>query len=38
MEISGADIILAPQYVLTTKDYFVYKSINCKVIDFSVVR
>lgn len=26
-----ADIILAPQYVLTTTDYFVYKSINCKV-------
>lgn len=31
---SGADIILAPQYVLTTKDYFVYKSINCKVKGF----
>lgn len=29
-----ADIILAPQYVLTTKDYFVYKSINCKVKGF----
>ena len=27
----NADIILAPQYVVTTKDYFVYKSINCKV-------
>ena len=26
-----ADIILAPQYVLTTKDYFFYKSINCQV-------
>lgn len=26
-----ADIILAPQYVLTIEDYFVYKSINCKV-------
>ena len=29
-----ADIILAPQYVLTTEDYFVYKSINCKVKGF----
>ena len=29
-----ADIILAPQYVLTTKDYFLYKSINCKVKGF----
>lgn len=26
-----ADLILAPQYVMTTKDYFVYKQINCKV-------
>ena len=29
-----ADIILAPQYVLTTDDYFFYKSINCKVKGF----
>lgn len=29
-----ADIILAPQYVLTTEDYFFYKSINCKVKGF----
>jgi len=28
---ANADIILAPQYVVTTEDYFVYKSINCKV-------
>ena len=28
---ANADIILAPRYVLTTKDYFIYKSINCKV-------
>ena len=31
---ADADIILAPQYVLTTEDYFVYKSINCKVKGF----
>ena len=31
---ANADIILAPQYVLTTKDYFLYKSINCKVKGF----
>lgn len=29
-----ADIILAPQYVLTVNDYFFYKSINCKVKGF----
>ncbi len=29
-----ADIILAPQYELTVKDYVVYKSINCKVKGF----
>ena len=28
---ANADIILAPQYVITTKDYLIYKSINCKV-------
>lgn len=28
---ANADIILAPQYVVTIEDYFVYKSINCKV-------
>lgn len=27
----NADIILAPQYTVTIEDYFVYKSINCKV-------
>lgn len=26
-----ADIILAPRYVVTVKDYFIYKSINCTV-------
>lgn len=31
---ANADIILAPQYVLTTKDYFFYKSINCEVKGF----
>lgn len=29
-----ADIILAPQYVIVTKDYFIYKSITCKVKGF----
>ena len=29
-----ADLILAPQYVVTTNDYFFYKSINCKVKGF----
>ena len=28
---ANADIILAPQYVVTIEDYFIYKSINCKV-------
>ena len=28
---ANADIILAPQYVVTIEDYFFYKSINCKV-------
>ncbi len=26
-----ADVMMAPQYVLTVDDYFFYKSINCKV-------
>lgn len=26
-----ADMILAPQYVITVKDYVIYKSINCRV-------
>lgn len=26
-----ADVILAPQYILTKKDYVVYKKINCEV-------
>ena len=29
-----ADIILAPQFILTTKDYIVYKSIKCDVTGF----
>ena len=28
---ANADIILAPQYVVTIEDYFIYKIINCKV-------
>lgn len=29
-----ADIILAPQYVITTKNYLIFKSITCKVKGF----
>ena len=28
---ADADIILAPRYVVTVEDWFIYKSINCKV-------
>lgn len=28
---ANADVILAPQYILTKKDYVVYKKINCVV-------